>query len=46
LEENTAALNVDLSPEDLKKLRDLVDAADVKGARGTGGIPFADTPEP
>ncbi|SCO88958.1 related to pyridoxine 4-dehydrogenase [Fusarium oxysporum] len=46
LEENTAALNVDLSPEDLKKLRDLVDAADIKGNRGTGGTPFADTPEP
>ncbi|RGP78649.1 aldo keto reductase [Fusarium longipes] len=44
LEENMAALNVNLSPEHLKKLRDLVDAADIKGNRGAGGIPFADTP--
>jgi aryl-alcohol dehydrogenase-like predicted oxidoreductase len=46
LEENTVALKVELSPEYLKQLRDLVDAADIKGSRGTGGIPFADTPEP
>ncbi|KAM5344640.1 hypothetical protein ACJ41O_013175 [Fusarium nematophilum] len=45
LEENTAALNVELSAEDVKKLRDLVDAADVKGDRGAGGTGFADTPE-
>lgn len=45
LEENTAAVHIELSAEDLKKLRDLVDAADVKGDRGAGGIAFADTPE-
>lgn len=45
LEENTAAVHVNLSAEDLRKLRDLVDAADVQGDRGAGGITFADTPE-
>ncbi|KAM0227468.1 hypothetical protein ACHAPO_011530 [Fusarium lateritium] len=45
LEENTAAVHIKLSAADLKKLRDLVDTADVEGDRGAGGTGFADTPE-
>ncbi|KAH7141818.1 pectin lyase fold/virulence factor [Dactylonectria macrodidyma] len=45
LEENTAALNFQLTEEDVKELRNIVDAADTKDDRGAGGVAFADTPE-
>lgn len=45
LEENTGAVDIQLTDEERKQLRDLVDAADVGGDRGAGDRAFADTPE-
>ncbi|KAL7760892.1 hypothetical protein ACKLNR_007427 [Fusarium oxysporum f. sp. zingiberi] len=45
LEENTGAVDIQLTDEERKQLRDLVDAADVRGDRGAGDRAFADTPE-
>ncbi|RKK29224.1 hypothetical protein BFJ65_g1154 [Fusarium oxysporum f. sp. cepae] len=45
LEENTGAVDIQLTDEERKQLRDLVDAADVRGDRGAADRAFADTPE-
>ena len=47
LEENLGALNVKLTPEEVKEVRDLVEAAEVHGDRypsAAVGSLFADTP--
>lgn len=45
LDENMAATNIQLTADEQKRLREMVNMADVQGDRGAGDAAFSDTPE-
>lgn len=45
LEETVGALKLELSTDDERELREVIDGADVAGSRGITVNEFADTPE-